>query len=119
MLKRLLDGIQYDARFIRGHEVQPRWYKILKSFLLVAVLVGSLLWFGWKPTLTFFACFFFLCFLVHMLYRIKTERFTRTWLDFVVVEEHGQPKAKSIGKFYYSAVIVNAIISLLISRALS
>lgn len=119
MVNRLLEGIKYDLRFIGTHTVQPQWYKVLKSFLLVGFLVGSFLWFGWKATVTFFARFFFLCFLVHMLYRVKTEHFTRTWLDFVVVEENGQPWPKSFGKFYYSAVAFNALLSLLISRALS
>jgi len=36
-----------------------------------------------------------------------------------VVEEDGQPHAKSIGKFYYSAVALSALLSLLITRALS
>ncbi len=67
-------------------------------------------------TAVFFAIFMFLSFLLHLLYRVKTNKFKRSWLDFVVVEEENEINAKSIGKLYYSAIILNAIIALVISQ---
>jgi hypothetical protein len=40
-----------------------------------------------------------------------THKFQRSWLDFVVVEENGVPKAKRIGAFYYAAIVVNAMLA--------
>jgi hypothetical protein len=51
-----------------------------------------------------------------MIYRIKSDTWTRSWLDFVVVEENGEIKAKSIGIFYYAAIIINIFISFLVSQ---
>jgi hypothetical protein len=36
-----------------------------------------------------------------------------------VIEENNEIKAESIGKFYYMAIIVNAILSLVISQLLA
>jgi len=55
---------------------------------------------------------------VHLTYRAKTQRFQRSWLDFVVAEENGKPVAKSIGAYYYAAVVLNAIVSVIVSQVL-
>lgn len=115
-MPKLLDAIKYDANFVKSHTLQPKWYKILKVFILLGFLVGYYSVFGALKTVVFFVTFLFLSFLVHMLYRVKTHKFRQSWLDFVVVEENGQVRAKSIGKFYYLAILVNAIISLVISH---
>jgi hypothetical protein len=117
-MSKLLDEIKYDANFVKSHTLQPKWYKILKVFILLGVLVGHYLLFGALKTVVFFATFLFLSFLVHMLYRVKTHRFKQSWLDFVVVEENGEVKAKSIGKFYYAAIVFNTVIALVISQVL-
>jgi len=118
-VNKLLEEIKYDLSFISTHSLQPKWYKFLKVLILVGFLAGYLLLFGLSATAVFFVAFLFLSFLVHMLYRTKTNRFKRSWLDFVVVEENNEIRAKSIGKFYYSAIVLNAILSLAISQALS
>jgi hypothetical protein len=69
-------------------------------------------------TLLFFAVFIFSSFIVHLVYRAKTNKWKQSWLDFVVVEENGEMKTKRIGKFYYSAVAFNSILSLVISQVL-
>jgi len=56
--------------------------------------------------------------LLRIVYRVKTDRWGKSWLDFVVVEENGILRAKSIGKYYDSVVFLNAVISLGISRIL-
>lgn len=47
-----------------------------------------------------------------------STRFQRIWLDFVVAEEHGQLVAKNIGGCYYAAIVLNALLSVVISQAL-
>jgi len=115
-MAKLLEEIRQDVKFVKSHTLQPGWYKILKVFILVGFLIGYYAWFGIMETLIFFASFIFLSFLVHMLYRVKTNKWQRSWLDFVVVEENHELKATSIGVFYYSAIVINALISLVISR---
>jgi hypothetical protein len=49
-------------------------------------------------------------------YRFKTDKFQKSWLDFIVVKTDEGVKAKSIGKFYYAAIILNALCSVMVSR---
>jgi hypothetical protein len=114
---KLLDEIKLDADFVKSHALQPKWYKALKVFILVGFVAGYGFLSGWVKTGIFLAVFIFLSFLVHMFYRIGTRKWKRSWLDFVVVEEDNEIKARSIGKFYYSAVILNAILALVISQS--
>lgn len=116
---KLIEEIKYDASFVKSHSLQPKWYKVLKILILLVFLVGYGYLFGWLTMLVFIAVFFFLSLLVHLLYRSKTDKWTQSWLDFVVSEENGETKPTSIGKFYYSAVIFNAILSLAISQVFS
>jgi hypothetical protein len=117
-MAKLLNEIKDDLHFVKTHTLQPKWYKFLKIFIVLGFLVGYWCLFGWKKALIFLVAFFFLSFIVHMVYRIKTNKSTRSWLDFKVVEQDNQIKAKSIGKFYYSAVVFNAILSIVISQVL-
>jgi Ca2+-dependent lipid-binding protein len=118
-MAKLVDEIKVDLNFIRSHSLQPKWYKVVKVFILVGFLVGYYLLFGVAKTVLFFASFILLSAVVHLVYRVKTKKWTSSWRDFVVVEEDNQVTAKSIGKFYYSAIVVNAIISLIISQVLA
>ena len=115
---KLINEIKYDLNFIRTHTLQPQWYKVFKVFMILAFIIGYYFVFGLLKTIIFFTLFFFLSFIVHMVYRVKTNRFSRSWLDFVVVEEENQIRAESIGRFYYMTIILNIIISLLISQVL-
>ena len=117
-MPKLLNEIKEDWNFIKSHTLQPGWYKVLKTLLVIGFLVGYYLLFGILKTVLFSTSFFFLSFLVHLLYRSKTNKWKRSWLDFVVVEENNEIKAKSIGKFYYSAIVINASLSLIISQIL-
>ncbi len=116
-MTKLIREIKHDLSFIKSHTLQPQWYKVLKVFILLAFLVGYCALFGLLKTLVFLAVFFLLSFAVHMIYRVKTERWTTSWLDFVVIEENGERRPRSIGKFYYSAVVCNALLALVISQA--
>jgi len=117
-MKKILNEIGYDAKFIRGHTLQAQWYKILKVFLLLGLIVGYYLIFGGIRTVVFFGCFFSLSLVVHMVYRIKTNKFTQSWLDFKVSENNGQLEYQRIGIYYYLAIATNGVISLLISQLL-
>lgn len=72
--------------------------------------------FGWAASLLFFMTFLLLMLIVHITYRIKTNKYTSNWLDFVVVEDHGEQKKKRIGKYYYPAILVNVIIAFIVSQ---
>ena len=71
----LLEEVKYDLSFIKTHSLQPEWYKILKIFILLGVMAGYWYWFGLLKTAVFFAVFMFLSFLLHLLYRVKTDKF--------------------------------------------
>jgi uncharacterized membrane protein YjjP (DUF1212 family) len=115
-MARLLQEIKDDLSFIKSHALQPQWYKVLKVFILAGFLAGYYYLFGFLKTVIFFAVFLCLMLLVHLVYRIKTNKFRNSWLDFVVVESEEGIRAKSIGKFYYSAIVLNALLSAVISQ---
>lgn len=112
---KLLEEIKYDLDFIKSHSLQPKWYKSLKIFILLGFLAGYWYSFGLLKTAVFLAVFLFLSLIIHLVYRVKTNKYKRSWLDFVVQEDNGI-KAKSIGKFYYMAVVLNAIIAVVTSQ---
>jgi len=115
-MRNLLKAILYDMKFVRGHTLQPAWFKVLKVFILLGLLAGSLLIFGLRPTLVFFGVFFLLSLILHLLYRVKTRKFTQSWMDFQVLEEAGGKVFRPIGIFYYFAILLNALLAMLASR---
>jgi hypothetical protein len=117
-MTKMLQEIKEDVDFVKSHSLQPKWYKILKVFILIGVLAGYYYFFGSTKTVIFLAVFLLLSLVVHMIYRMKTNKWKQSWLDFVVIEEDNKMKAKSIGKYYYSAIILNAVISILISQVI-
>jgi hypothetical protein len=117
-MSNLLDEIKMDVNFVRSHTLQPKWYKTLKVVLLAGFLVGYGCLFGLARMAAFLVCFLFLSLVVHLVYRAKTQRFQCSWLDFVVAVENGKPAAKRIGKFYYAAIVLNTVLSVLISQVL-
>jgi uncharacterized membrane protein len=115
---KLVKEIKDDVNFIRTHTLQPAWYKYLKIFILLG-LIAAYGWFvGIAKTLVFLLVFLLLSFILHMVYRSGTHKFQQSWLDFKVVEEDGKVRAKSIGIFYYTAILINAVIAVLISHRL-
>jgi hypothetical protein len=94
------------------------WYKVLKVFILAGFLTGYYFFFGFVKTAVFLVVFMLLMLIVHLVYRIKTDKFRKSWLDFVVGETRDGVKAKSIGGFYYSSIIINALLSVMISQGL-
>jgi hypothetical protein len=115
-MTRLLREIKDDLSFIKSHSLQPQWYKVLKIFIIAGFLAGYDYLFGFMKTVIFFAAFLSLSLVIHLVYRTKTHKWKQSWLDFVVVESDDGIKAKSIGKFYYSAIVLNALFSVGISQ---
>jgi uncharacterized membrane protein YfcA len=118
-MTKLIEEIKYDLSYLKSHTLQPKWFKVLKVFILLGILVGYWFLFGLTATILFFVTFFILMLIVHFAYRIKTNKYTKPWLDFVVIEDGKELKTERIGKYYYSAVIVNTIISLIVGQALT
>jgi hypothetical protein len=112
----LIRELLYDLRFVRGHRLQPAWYKALKVVLILAVVGAYLLLFGPVKTAIFVAVFLLLSLVVHLTYRAETHKFTTTWLDFRVEERDGTMVPVSIGRVYYSVVAANAAIAVAASQ---
>ena len=95
---KLANGIKYDLDFLKSHTLQPKWYKVLKVFILGGFLLGYYFIFGLAKTVLFFACFVSFALVIHFTYRIKTRKYTQSWLDFVV-DETQDGKPNRIGKY--------------------
>ena len=115
-MTRLLEEIKHDIRFVKTHTLQPEWFKMLKIFILLGVLVGYFLVFGPAKTALLMVVFFGLSTAVHYTYRFKTHKYTQSWLDFVVYEENQTVKYKRIGIYYYAVVILNALLAFAVSQ---
>jgi len=115
-MEKILKEIKYDLEYLRDHTLQPQWFKVLKIFILFGVLIGYDLLFGLAATLLFLAAFISLMLVVHFTYRKKTNKYTTSWLDFVVMEDGKEIKSKRIGKYYYPAIVVNTIIAVIVSQ---
>lgn len=113
-----MNELKRDIDFIKSHTLQPKWFKILKVFIILGFLIGHYFLYGLKTTTLFFALFIFLSLLVHFTYRAKTKKWTQTWLDFVVIEKDGEMTTERIGIYYYSAIVINTILSLIFSQVL-
>jgi uncharacterized membrane protein YfcA len=118
-MEKILNEIKYDLEFLRSHTLQPKWFKVLKVFILLGVFIGYFFLFGLPATILFIATFVTLMLVVHLIYRKETNRYTASWLDFVVVEDGKEIKSKRIGKYYYPAIAVNAVISVIVSQLLA
>ena len=82
----------------------------------MGVSTGYYFLFGFSKTVLFIATFFILMLGVHFVYRKKTNKYTTSWLDFTVNGEGQDSKPKRIGKYYYPVIVVNAIISVIVSQ---
>jgi hypothetical protein len=115
-MKKTIEEIVYDVKYIRDHKLQPQWFKIAKIFILLGAIGGYAYLFGWKKAVIFLLLFLLLSMVVHYIYRIKTEKFTKSWLDFRMREENGKMVTEKIGMYYYLLIVLNAVISIAISQ---
>ena len=88
-MEKILNQIKYDLEFMRSHTLQPKWFKILKVFILLGVFIRCFFLFGLPETILFIATFVTLMLVVHFSYRKKTNGYTTSWLDFVVIDRSG------------------------------
>jgi hypothetical protein len=100
----LIEDIKIDIQFLKGHTLQPTWWKIVKVFVLVGgfVIVYSI--FGVSKTIIWISLILVFGGIVHLTYRIKTHTYTKSWMDFKVNEVEGKRTYGRIGLFYYSLV---------------
>jgi hypothetical protein len=66
---------------------------------------------GFMKTIIWFSVFLVLGVIVHFMYRIKTDRYTRSWMDFKVKEVEGKRVYERIGFLYYSLVLIIFLLS--------
>lgn len=118
-MKKLFDEIAYDAKFVKGHKLQPAWFKVVKIFILLAVTAGFVWLFGWQRTVVFVVVFLLLSLVVHLVYRGNTRKFTRNWLDFVIVEDKEKNIRQGIGVVYYTWIILNAVMAFVVSQVIT
>jgi hypothetical protein len=117
-MSKLIDEIKVDLNFLRSHTLQPKWFKVVKVFILVGFLGGYFWIFGLVKTALFLGAFLFLMLIVHFTYRVKTQKYTHSWLDFTAPAEMDSASPERIGKFYYPAILVNAAIAIAISQVI-
>lgn len=117
-MSNLLNEIKHDLNFLKSHTLQPKWFKMLKVFILIGFLVVYYFLVGLKAMILFLITFFSLMLVVHLIYRLRTNKFTTNWLDFNVINDHEEQNKNRIGKYYYPAIIVNVIIAFIISQVL-
>ncbi len=53
--KNLPGGIKSDIDFVKGHTLQPAWYKVFKIFLILIVIAAYWFFFGFIKTILFLA----------------------------------------------------------------
>jgi hypothetical protein len=118
-MKKLMDEIRYDLKFLVSHTTQPKWWKITKVFVLMAFLTAYALLLGISGMLVFLAAFILCCLVIHFTYRAGTKKYTRSWLDFRIGETDASGRPRRIGRYYYPAVLTSAILAFLASLALT
>ena len=110
----MIKEIKKDISFIRNHKLQPKWFKILKVFLLLSVVVLFMFILGIIESIIWFLSFLFLGVMIHVLYRKKTSVFTKSWMDFRVIKKDEGLEYKRIGIVYYSLVFLAFGVSLVL-----
>ncbi|MBN1440348.1 MAG: hypothetical protein JW929_13150, partial [Anaerolineales bacterium] len=110
-MRNLKNELAYDVKFLKGHTLQPAWWKVAKIFVLLGAIAGIVLLFGWRRAAVFAVLFFLLMLFVHLVYRAGTRKFTRNWLDFVVVADPEKDRRPGIGVCYYASILLNALIA--------
>jgi Ca2+-dependent lipid-binding protein len=98
-MAKLLDEVMHDLKFIRSHELQPKWYKFSKILIIIGFVAIYSYFFGLRKAVFFVAFFLVLNFLLHTLYRRKTYKFQQSWMDFIVIETETGLKAKGLENF--------------------
>jgi hypothetical protein len=102
----LIKEIKEEVNFIKKHTLQPAWWKITKIFILLGSLIIIFYIFGLLKTIIWFSIVIILGVIIHFIYRIKTHIYTKSWMDFKVIEKEGKLTYGRIGFLYYTLVII-------------
>jgi len=102
----IIKEIKKDINFIKKHNLQPAWWKITKIFVLLGSLITIFYIFGILKTMIWFSIVIILGVIIHFIYRIKTHAYTRSWMDFKVMEKEGKLTYGRIGFLYYTLVVI-------------
>jgi len=103
--------IKKDINFLKTHTLQPAWWKITKIFILLGSLMIIFIIFGILKTIIWFSVVIILSVIIHFIYRIKTHAYTKSWMDFKVIEKEGKLTYGRIGFLYYALVVIMFLIS--------
>lgn len=98
--------IKTDIDFLKNHTLQPFWWKIAKVFILITGTITIWKIFGLLKTIIWFLIILVLASAVHLIYRVKTNTYTKSWMDFRVKEIDDKLTYERIGMLYYSLVIL-------------
>jgi len=107
----IVEEIKKDINFIKKHTLQPAWWKITKIFVLLGSLIIIFYIFGILKTIIWFSIILILGVTIHFIYRIKTHTYTKSWLDFKVIEKEGKLTYGRIGFLYYTLVVIIFLIA--------
>jgi len=110
----IIKEIKKDIDFVKKHTLQPAWWKITKVFVLLGSLLIIFYIFGLFKTILWFSIVLILGVINHFIYRIKTHSYTKSWMDFKVMEKEGKLTYGRIGVLYYTIVIVIFLIATII-----
>jgi hypothetical protein len=97
----LKDEIKTDVEFLKKHDLQPKWWKIIKVFVLAGIVAALVVVFDWMAALLWFGTVLVCMGGVHFMYRIKTKKYTAAWADFRV---DPKDKKRKFGLLYYPLV---------------
>ncbi len=97
----LKDEIKTDVEFLKRHDLQPRWWKMIKVFVLAGIVAVMVIIFDWMAALVWFGVVLVCMGGVHFMYRIKTKKYTVAWADFRV---DLKDKKRKFGLLYYPLV---------------
>ena len=103
--------IKNDLKFIKNHTLQPAWWKVTKTFILLGILITIFFLFGIVKLVIWFSIFITLLLILHFTYKINTHTYTKSWMDFKVKKVKGKLIYGRIGIFYYSVVILTFLIA--------
>jgi cytochrome c biogenesis factor len=67
--------------------------------------------FGILKTIIWFSIVLILGAIIHFIYRIKTHTYTKSWMDFKVIEKEGKLTYGRISFLYYTLVVIIFLIA--------
>ncbi|MDD8025070.1 MAG: hypothetical protein PHI34_01055 [Acidobacteriota bacterium] len=112
----LRDEIRTDISFLKGHDLQPKWWKFGKILFLTGIIVALVLIWGWVSALVWFAVFVACANVVHFMYRAKTNKYTVDWADFRIDPKN---RRRKFGTLYYPLVAASLALATIIMLLLS